>query len=70
MNSIKSIMANIPSFCLGGLKISEHLAQQLKELNVNFGKEKEIDIINVFCNGDILNAIFGECKVKSVLACL
>ena len=63
MNSVKSIMKNIPSFMLRGLKVTEHLAKQLRKLNVNVGKEAEIDMIVIFCDGNVLNVIFGECKV-------
>ena len=64
MCAIKSILNNKPSFCVRGLKISEHLGKQLKKLNINIRKEVEIDLITVFYNGDDLNLIFGECKVK------
>lgn len=56
MCALKSILNNKPSFCVRGLKISEHLGKQLKEA--------EMDLITIFYNGDELNMIFGECKVK------
>ena len=62
MTSFKSILKNVPSLCLRGLKISEHLGKQLESLNISFGKEAEIDIINAFCDGNALTIIFGECK--------
>ena len=64
MSAIKSILNDKPSFCVRGIKISEHLGKQFKELNIDIGKEAEIDLITVFCNGDAINLIFGECKVK------
>ena len=71
MCAIKSILNNKPSFCVRGIKISEHLGKQLEELNkqleelnIDIGKEAEIDLITLFYNGDDLNLIFGECKVK------
>ena len=70
MSAIKSILNDEPSFCVRGIKISEHLGKQFKELNtylklnIDIGKEAEIDLITVFCNGDDINLIFGECKVK------
>lgn len=67
MCAIKSLLNNKPSFCVRGIKISEHLGKQLEELNIgywNIGKEAEIDLITLFYNGDDLNLIFGECKVK------
>ena len=64
MCAIKSILNNKPSFCVRGLKISEHLGKQLKKLNIDIRKEAEIDLITIFYNGDDLNLIFGECKVK------
>ena len=64
MHSVKSIMKNIPSFMLRGLKVTEHLGKQLRKLNVNVGKEAEIDMIAVFCNGNALDLTFGECKVN------
>ena len=64
MCAIKSLLNNKPSFCVRGIKISEHLGKQLNELKIAIGKEAEIDLITVFYNGDDLNLIFGECKVK------
>ena len=51
-----------PECILRGLKISEHLGKQLESLNISFGKGAEIDIINAFCDGNVLTMIFGECK--------
>ena len=64
MSAIKSILNDEPSFCVRGIKISEHLGKQLEELNIVIGKEAEMDLITIFYNGDELNMIFGECKVK------
>ena len=64
VNAIKSVMQGKPSFCMRGVKLSEHLGQQLKKLGIDYGKEEaEMDIINVSCDGDKINVIFGECKV-------
>ena len=64
VKSIKSLMEGIPSFCVRGMKLSEHLGNQLKKLDINFGKdEAEMDIVNISCNGDNVNIMFGECKV-------
>ena len=64
VNAIKSVMEGTASFCIQGIKISEHLGQQLKKLGIDYGKvEAEIDIINVSCDGDKINVLFGECKV-------
>ena len=64
VNAIKSVMKGTPSFCIRGIKISEHLGQQLKKLGIDYVKEEaEMDIINVSCDGDKINVIFGECKV-------
>ena len=64
MCAIKSLLNNKPSFCVRGIKISEHLGKQLEKLNIDIEKEAEIDLITLFYNGDDLNLIFGECKVK------
>ena len=64
MNSVKSIMKNIPSFMLRGLKVTEYLGKQLRRLDINVGKEAEIDMIAIFCNGNELYITFGECKVN------
>ena len=66
MSAIKSILNNEPSFGVRGIKISEHLKQQFEKLNINIGKEAEIDLITIFCNGNGLNLIFGECKVMCI----
>ena len=67
INAIKPIMKDVPSFCVRGLKLSEHLGKELKKLGINFGKEDaEMDIVNISCNNDKLNVMFGECKVSKV----
>ena len=64
LNAIKSVMKGTPSLCIQGLKVSEHLGQQLKKLGIDYGKEEaEMDIITVSCDGDKINVMFGECKV-------
>ena len=64
VNAIKTVMKGTPSFCVRGIKMSEHLGQQLKKLGIDYGKEEaEMDIISVSCNGDKINVTFGECKV-------
>ena len=64
VNAIKSVMKSKPSICIRGIKISEHLGQQLKKLDIDYGKEEaEMDIINLSCDGDKINVMFGECKV-------
>ena len=66
IKGIKSVEDGTPSFCVRGLKVSEHLGPLLKQLNVDYGKnEAEMDVINVSCDGDKVNIIFGECKVKN-----
>ena len=65
VNAIKSVMKGKPSFCMRGIKISEHLGLQLKKLGIDYGKdEAEMDIIAVICDGDKINVILGECKVS------
>ena len=64
VNAIKSIMSGIPSLCVKGFKLSEHLGQVLKNLKIDFGKEREMDIINISCKDNIVNIMFGECKVN------
>ena len=64
LNAIKSVMKGTPSFCVRGIKLSEHLGQQLKKLYIDYGTdEAEMDIIKVSCDGDKINVMFGECKV-------
>ena len=64
LNAIKSVMKGTPSFCVRGIKLSEHLGQQLKKLDIDYGTdEAEMDIIKVSCDGDKINVMFGECKV-------
>ena len=72
IKGIKSVLDGTPSFCVRGIKISEHVGPLLKQLNVDYGrKEVEMDVINVSCNGDEVNIIFGECKVTNIfLACI
>ena len=66
IKGIKSVEDGTPSFCVRGIKISEHLGPLLKQLNVDYGKkEAEMDVINISCDGDIVNVIFGECKVTN-----
>ena len=65
MQSIKTLMKGIPSFCVRGIKISEHLGVQLKELDINIGKEAEMDIVNISCNDDNINSDNGQnCRRK------
>ena len=60
-------MKGTPSFCIQGIKISEHLGLQLKNLGIDYGKdEAEMDIIAVSCDGDKINIILGECKVSDI----
>ena len=67
VNAIKSVMKGTPSFCMRGLKISEHLGLQLKKLGIDYGKkEAEMDIIAVSCDRDKINVILGECKVLDI----
>jgi hypothetical protein len=63
INAIKSVMVGTPSFCVNGLKLKEHLSEQLKKLNIKTGKDAEVDIINISCNDNKINIVFGECKV-------
>ena len=63
VNGIKSIVKDIPSFCVRGIKLSEHLGDQLKRLNIDIKGDAEMDIINIIPNGYKVNIIFGECKV-------
>ena len=66
IRGIKSVQDGTPSFCVRGIKISEHLGPLLKQLNVDYGKkEAEMDVINISCDGDKVNVIFGECKVTN-----
>ena len=65
MNAIKSLMNGIPSFCVRGIKLSEHLGKQLKDLDINLEKEDaEMDIVNISCKDDNVNIMFAECKVR------
>ena len=64
VNAIKFAMKGTPSFCMRGIKISEHLGLQLKKLGIDYGKdEAEMDIIAISCDGDTINVLIGECKV-------
>ena len=66
IKGIKSVEDGTPSFCVRGIKISEHLGPLLKQLKVDYGKkEAEMDVINISCDGDKVNIIFGECKVTN-----
>ena len=65
LNAIKSVMARTPSFCVNGIKLREHLSGQLKKLDINYGKDAEVDIINISCNDNKINIVFGECKVSN-----
>ena len=66
MKAIKSVFEKTPSFCVRGLKVSEHLGNLLKKLDIDTGKgEAEMDIICVACNGSNISIIFGECKVHA-----
>ena len=66
IKGIKSVEDRTPSFCVRGIKISEHLGPLLKQLNVDYGKkEAEMDVINISTDGDKVNIIFGECKVTN-----
>ena len=66
IKGIKSVQDRTPSFCARGIKISEHLGQLLKELNIDYGgKEVEMDVINISCDGDKVNILLGECKVTN-----
>ena len=64
MKAFKSVFEKTPSFCVRGLKVSEHLGNLLKKLDIDIGKEEaEMDIICISSNGPKINIIFGECKV-------
>ena len=39
VNGIKSIVKDIPSFCVRGIKLSEHLGDQLKGLNIDIKED-------------------------------
>ena len=66
IQGIKSVEDGTPSFCVRGIKISEHLGPLLKQLNIDYGKkEAEMDVMNIICDGDKVNIIFGECKVTN-----
>ena len=66
INGIKSVQDQTPSFCARGIKISEHLGPLLEELNIDYGgKEVEMDVINISCDGDKVNILLGECKVTN-----
>ena len=66
IKGIKSVEDRTPSFCVRGIKISEHLGPLLKQLNVDYGKkEAEMDVINISTDADKVNIIFGECKVTN-----
>ena len=68
IQGIKSVEDGTPSFCVRGIKISEHLGPLLKQLNIDYGKkEAEMDVINISCDGDKVNIVFGECKVTNTI---
>ena len=67
IQSIKSVFQNVPSICLNGIKLSEHLGQLLKQLGIDIKNEAEIDVMIFNTNGDKINIIFGECKVIQAL---
>jgi hypothetical protein len=69
IKGIKSVEDGTPSFCVRGIKVFEHLGPLLTQLNVDCGKkEAEMDVINVSCDGDKVNIIFGECKVNKYIS--
>ena len=71
MKAIKSVFEKTPSFCVRGLKVSEHLGNLLKKLRIDIGKEEaEMDIICIISNDSNINIIFGECKVHFELVLL
>ena len=67
IQSIKDVFKNIPSICLNGIKLSEHLGQLLNQLGIEMKTEAEIDVMIFNTNGDKLNVVFGECKVIQAL---
>ena len=71
MKSIMDVMKNKLSIGLGviGLKFMDDLGQPLKKLSksMDIGKHAEIDIMNLYCNGDTVTVAFGECKVLQSL---
>ena len=71
MKSIMDVMKSNLSIGLGviGLKFMDDLGQPLKKLSksMDIGKHAEIDIMNLYCNGDTVNVAFGECKVLQSL---
>ena len=51
IQSIKGVFQNVPSICMNGIKLSEHLGQMLNQLDIDMKNEAEIDVmIFVFCN--------------------
>ena len=68
IKGIKSVQDLTPFFCARGIKISEHLGPLLKQLSIDIGeKEAEMDVINISCDGDKINIVFGECKVTNTI---
>ena len=66
IKGIKSVQDQTPAFCARGIKISEHLGPLLKQLSIDYGgKEVEMDVINISCDGDKVNILLGECKVTN-----
>ena len=67
MQSIKGVFKNVPSICLNGIKLSEHLGQLLNQLGIDMKNEAEIDVMIFNTYGDNVNVTFGECKVIQAL---
>ena len=67
MKSITNVMENNNLIGLGsvGIKLDD-LGVSLKNLGINIGKDAEIDIMTIFCNGKSVNAVFGDCKVIQI----
>ena len=61
MKSIMEVMINHSSIGLGviGIKFIKNLGQPLIDLK----NHAEIDIMNIYCSGNNVIVIFGECKV-------
>ena len=69
MKSIRQVMKSKQTVGLGviGLKLMADLREPLKRLSIDIEKDAEIDVTNFYCNGDIVNIVFGECKVLQSL---
>ena len=65
MKSIMDVMKNHSSIGLGviGIKFIKNLGQPL----IDIKNHAEIDIMNMYCNGNNITIIFGECKVLQSL---